>query len=1303
LLHTLYVNCKSWLLRLRHGIIALYQGFEPRMSETQVKIKHILDFTHAQFHSLPMLLTVFFILCILTFTRTELSPPQRDALAYSLIVNACAIFFAYFWAVQEKNVQLFDFLTFITRLFLNYFEHIPTLNDIIVTNSQTLNLVGLELSAKKITVISDLLEDYQDISTVLLDQSSFLEMDLMKELWKIIRGKQVYFLKYQSGSHLIAAEANQNKIWTEEGFLRDLGTLDNWLWWENHVGVDVPLTKEGLVSLCYDSRLYVPKMYVPITDVLLNNELKGHEEMANLQKLVWQEDFHKEKPETKIYRHGSSVDLATLNHTLLHEIAFPNCNITASMHCLNLPELRKLNLEGTNFQEFKLLTHLQNLHTLNLSQCTRLKTNGVDGVFWPYLKRLYLSGSNFDRLELLRDLSSLETIKLADCKQLVVPRNVIMRWSRLVDLDISGSNFSDLYAFQDLPSLQAVDLSKCTQLNTRNMRDVAFQWPNCETINLDYSNFDNLDLMSSMRNLLYFSANHCNDIYTYSVQAFFWPAIEVVLLSGSNFDDMFLIHNLGTLESLDLSNCIELHTRGFPLLYNLNLPRLKNLDLRGSSFDRVEILDNLPHIEHLKMFSCPNLIIPEDSKFHWPNMKKLDLEMSTFKQLNVQSQFMPKLMAYVERKSKEIESGDAKNLLVRASLSAGSFPATNSYPRTNSLPPGTNSFPAGSPLQSFVDTMSERYTAEDFSELDAYSCGNPVVAQDVSSHTGSAQNSENMRVTFKKSTTRSPRVEAKVPARASTPEDLMLDVDVDNLEENITTMTQLESDGYSERKSDTAELHELLHDVDDMEYMVHDAITPIVEVDEVRLTMEQLLATTGATANLNEHEKRSPQNSALRSKSSEHSGSSKSTPKRAPEGPILNEPTQITIDMDERFNDLKEMDVDNTSPDYQRNIQDEVEEKKSEYSEDFSTTNVVVGGRLPTVDVASTMQVDDMNDDITKPEPVEIMIDPIEPAEIIEEEDEYIPTVPCRYFQEGRCTRGEKCTFLHVEPNTVLPTNDVTKTKHCKFWRKGQCTKGNFCTFIHDPHSLMPLKTKVCKYHEAGLCLKGDHCTFVHVSQDKDAIIREIKSFVKLHQHGDKGALFVKLLQSMKFDHTRFGHKRAIDFVQTIPGIQIERKPQVELFLDEHDDFMKPRRQMATTSETSHTSLASEGETGSTHKDLENTLPRRQSPLPQPSSTNNLMAFFNNPTPIGETVSTREELDNSMPQRQSPLLQPSANNPLAFFNSPTSILGDPLHEFSRPAPGPPRQQGYYQPPPMQPATFNFMMPFFPNNTYLPEA
>lgn len=66
---------------------------------------------------------------------------------------------------------------------------------------------------------------------------------------------------------------------------------------------------------------------------------------------------------------------------------------------------------------------------------------------------------------------------------------------------------------------------------------------------------------------------------------------------------------------------------------------------------------------------------------------------------------------------------------------------------------------------------------------------------------------------------------------------------------------------------------------------------------------------------------------------------------------------------------------------------------------------------------------------------------------------------------------------------------------------------------------------------------------------NKDSIMNQIKEFIKKNQSGSKGAAFAKLLVEVKFDHTRFGHQRPLDFVKTIPGIRVEKKPHIELFL----------------------------------------------------------------------------------------------------------------------------------------------------------
>ena len=92
----------------------------------------------------------------------------------------------------------------------------------------------------------------------------------------------------------------------------------------------------------------------------------------------------------------------------------------------------------------------------------------------------------------------------------------------------------------------------------------------------------------------------------------------------------------------------------------------------------------------------------------------------------------------------------------------------------------------------------------------------------------------------------------------------------------------------------------------------------------------------------------------------------------------------------------------------------------------------------------------------------------------------------CKFFLDGKCSRGANCTYLHGEddpakghapppglapsvavgmsyPATILPaiygppkilvpvgTPGKYKIKPCKFFPLGQCTKGDACSYIHD-------------------------------------------------------------------------------------------------------------------------------------------------------------------------------------------------------------------------------------------------------------
>lgn len=63
-------------------------------------------------------------------------------------------------------------------------------------------------------------------------------------------------------------------------------------------------------------------------------------------------------------------------------------------------------------------------------------------------------------------------------------------------------------------------------------------------------------------------------------------------------------------------------------------------------------------------------------------------------------------------------------------------------------------------------------------------------------------------------------------------------------------------------------------------------------------------------------------------------------------------------------------------------------------------------------------------------------------------------TKRCRFWLEGRCSRGDSCTYAHTEVE-LRPTPDLSKTKICSKWKKGLCDKPSHeCTYAHGVQDL---------------------------------------------------------------------------------------------------------------------------------------------------------------------------------------------------------------------------------------------------------
>ncbi|XP_041365335.1 zinc finger CCCH domain-containing protein 4-like [Gigantopelta aegis] len=87
----------------------------------------------------------------------------------------------------------------------------------------------------------------------------------------------------------------------------------------------------------------------------------------------------------------------------------------------------------------------------------------------------------------------------------------------------------------------------------------------------------------------------------------------------------------------------------------------------------------------------------------------------------------------------------------------------------------------------------------------------------------------------------------------------------------------------------------------------------------------------------------------------------------------------------------------------------------------------------------------------------------------------------CKYFKEGKCSKGHECPFNH----DFRPPG---KLEVCKFYINDTCVKGSRCTYMHSDYP--------CKYFHTGqTCYQGESCKFSHepLNEETALIVEKMK------------------------------------------------------------------------------------------------------------------------------------------------------------------------------------------------------------------
>eukprot|EP00930_Biecheleria_cincta_P026406 TRINITY_DN18615_c0_g1_i1.p1 TRINITY_DN18615_c0_g1~~TRINITY_DN18615_c0_g1_i1.p1 ORF type:complete len:659 (+),score=107.11 TRINITY_DN18615_c0_g1_i1:76-2052(+) len=112
---------------------------------------------------------------------------------------------------------------------------------------------------------------------------------------------------------------------------------------------------------------------------------------------------------------------------------------------------------------------------------------------------------------------------------------------------------------------------------------------------------------------------------------------------------------------------------------------------------------------------------------------------------------------------------------------------------------------------------------------------------------------------------------------------------------------------------------------------------------------------------------------------------------------------------------------------------------------------------------------------------------PLPPAVRRKQANQLVKTQLCKFFQIGKCSKGESCSFAH-DPAGLRAKPDLECTSMCKtFLASGNCQLPN-CRYAHDERELRTtdffFKTKLCRFAASGRCKHGAACRFAHTETE---------------------------------------------------------------------------------------------------------------------------------------------------------------------------------------------------------------------------